>query len=212
MHIGSRRVQPLIRMARHISSVVPSPHTTYRGSVPCSAGSCDLSEASCRHRTRRVSPGPMSTGLGSGTAPACRNPSSDVEQVLLVGLARVQGDGDLAAQQVHVTGDREHRGGRGHRTIACLHRAGSRRIRVAAAEQLQPAIVAPLPAPNRLTTSSTASVRSHNRPDSPGAQGNSTGAGSNAVRNGLQLLVRQPQPHLRRSPSPARSAGCSASG
>ena len=54
VHVGQGRVT--VRIPRHISSVVPSPHTTYLSGMPSNDGSLSRSHWTCRQVTRTTSP------------------------------------------------------------------------------------------------------------------------------------------------------------
>src|SRR5262245_41905776 len=66
---GRAQLLAQVTLPRHISSLVPSPHTTYRGGRSLSAGSFARRVASWVQVTRNVSPGLIITGVASGTAP-----------------------------------------------------------------------------------------------------------------------------------------------
>ena len=97
--IGHAQGRVTSRRPRHISSVVPSPHTTYRSSWPSNAGSRSRSDWSCRQVTRgcrRASAAPASPG----GALVVEVPDRDVEHL----CRPVDLDLDRAAEQVHVPG------------------------------------------------------------------------------------------------------------
>ncbi len=116
------RVTP--RMPRHISSVVPSPHTTYRSGRPRSAGSLSRQAWSWVQVTRSTVAGLHDGGRDRDGALVVEVPHPGVEQGARPGGAGVEVDADARAQQVHVAGDGAHRRRVLHGARARLGRAG----------------------------------------------------------------------------------------
>ena len=97
------RVTP--RMPRHISSVVPSPQTTYRSGMPRSSGSLSRQAWSWVQVTRIRSPGLTTVGVIETAPLVVEVPHFGVEQGPRPGGAGVEVDPDARPEPVHVAGD-----------------------------------------------------------------------------------------------------------
>ena len=115
------------RMPRHISSVVPSPHTTYRSSWPSNAGQLVAQplDVAAGHLDRVA--GVSCTG-SIGFAPWLSKSQTGMSRTVCAAVgAGVDLDLDRAAEQVHVAGDAADRRRPVDRAGAGLHVARRRR-------------------------------------------------------------------------------------